>query len=64
MQSVRLPEEGLMVGELLDLHLHRYTPDLHTLGSDASSQAQLEQALRVRVQDLGLGCPSMVSAWV
>ena len=47
-QAVRLPEGGLLLGELLDLHLHRHTADLHTLGRDAESQAQLEQALRVR----------------
>ena len=43
-----MPEEGLLLGELLDLQLHRHTADLHTLGRDADSQAQLEQALRVR----------------
>ena len=47
-QTLRLPEEGLLLGELLHLHLHRHTADLHTLGRDADSQAQLEQALQVR----------------
>ena len=47
LQAVRLPEEGLTVGELADLQLHRLAANVQTIGRDANKQAELQQSLKV-----------------
>ena len=50
MQAVRLPAEGLTLGELLALQLTAHSADVHSIGSDAGNQLHIEVSMKVRVR--------------